>query len=134
MSFTKKIVYSLFVLPFTIIHELLHFIVGFAVNARPYSFSIIPDFNKDEIVLGSVSCSNIRWYNGFFVGLAPLLIVPIFYYVFTNTSDQISKIVLLIISVPLLRAAIPSKQDIKVSMESISIYFIIGIYLIYRFF
>lgn len=65
---------ALFVLPGTLVHELLHFCVGAVSNAKPVSFSLVPRKTPaGQWVLGSVGFTNIRWYNAVLVGFAPLL-------------------------------------------------------------
>lgn len=61
----------------TVMHELAHLIAAILTNARPVSFSIFPRRSGNGWVLGSVSCANIRWYNGIFVGLAPIAVACI---------------------------------------------------------
>lgn len=63
----------------TILHEMAHFFAAALTNAKPVSFSILPRRHRDGWILGSVSCANIRWYNGIFVGLAPfvVMLVPV---------------------------------------------------------
>jgi len=67
--------FSLLVLPGTLAHELCHLGVGWATNGRPVGFSILPKRRRDAYELGSVSFSNLRWYNAFFIGSAPLLLL-----------------------------------------------------------
>lgn len=65
---------AVFVLPGTFVHELLHFVVGLLLNARPVSFSVWPRRSgSSHWTMGSVGFANVRWYNGAPVGLAPLI-------------------------------------------------------------
>lgn len=67
-----------FYLSGTILHELAHFFAGALTNARPGHFSVFPRWTSgNHWVLGSVSFTNIRWYNAVFVGLAPVLILMV---------------------------------------------------------
>ena len=64
----------------TICHELAHFVVGAIVGAGPASLSIIPRrlVHKDgrtQWRLGSVTLTEVRWYNAAPAALAPLLIL-----------------------------------------------------------
>ena len=62
--------------PGTLVHELLHWIVGFVLNAKPVSMTLLPRRLSDrQWALGSVAFRNVRWYNAVFVGLAPLLAI-----------------------------------------------------------
>lgn len=68
---------SLLVLPGTICHELSHLLVGFVLNGHPHGFSVWPRREGRGYLLGSVAIGNPRWYNVFFIGLAPLLLLPL---------------------------------------------------------
>lgn len=66
----------------TMIHELLHLSVGILTMGHPVGFSIWPKKADDGgYVLGSVSFTNIRWYNGVFIGGAPLIGVVLFWWI-----------------------------------------------------
>src|SRR6476660_1899974 len=70
-------VFSLLSLPGTLAHELLHFLLGTLTLARPVKFSLLPKFHRDgSATLGSVTFTNIRWYNALWVGMAPMLALP----------------------------------------------------------
>ncbi|HYD80214.1 MAG TPA: hypothetical protein VEC06_10430 [Paucimonas sp.] len=58
----------------TVLHELAHLLAAAFTNAKPVSFSILPQRRGNGWILGSVRCANIRWYNGIFVGLAPIAV------------------------------------------------------------
>ena len=69
-------------IPGTVLHELMHFIVGLFLNARPCNFSLIPRRNEDgNYVMGSVGFTNITFYNAVPAALAPLLLLPIGFYI-----------------------------------------------------
>lgn len=70
---------SLLVLPGTICHELAHLLVGLLLNGQPHGFSVLPRRVGRVYLLGSVALGNPRWYNVFFIGLAPLLLLPLAY-------------------------------------------------------
>src|SRR5438105_3221540 len=60
-------------LPGTLAHELMHFIVGAFLLAKPRGFSIWPRAIGHGVWrLGSVSFGNVGLLNGAFVALAPL--------------------------------------------------------------
>jgi hypothetical protein len=65
----NRALFILTMLPGTCLHELCHLFLGVLTNAKPNSFSIIPNRMK----LGSVSFTNITWYNAIPTALAPLL-------------------------------------------------------------
>lgn len=63
--------------PVTLAHELMHLLLGFITLGRPCGFRVWPRRSAGGYVLGSVSCRNVRWYNGLFIGLAPVLMLPL---------------------------------------------------------
>jgi len=73
---------SLLALPGTFCHELCHWLVGTALNGQPLRFTVLPRREGRGYVLGSVALGNLRWYNAFFIGLAPLLLLPLAYGLF----------------------------------------------------
>lgn len=70
---------SLLALPGTLCHEACHWLVGALLNGQPARFTILPRREGQGFVLGSVALRNLRWYNAFFIGLAPLLLLPLAY-------------------------------------------------------
>jgi hypothetical protein len=67
------------VLPGTLAHELSHLLLGLALGGRPAGFSLLPRRKEGGWELGSVSFARITWYNAFFIGMAPLLLLPAAY-------------------------------------------------------
>ncbi|WP_223508650.1 MULTISPECIES: hypothetical protein [unclassified Pseudomonas] len=69
------------VLRFTgvLLHEMLHFAVGFLTMARPNSMSLIPKSEAGRLVLGSVGFVGLNWMNAWITALAPLLALPLVY-------------------------------------------------------
>ena len=126
---------ALITLPGTFFHELSHLIVSLLTNGKPISFTIIPKIRNGYIILGEVKSANIRWYNAFFIGIAPLLLIIqsfyIYYMIVTNNYNYLTNIILIFLSANLLYSSIPSKQDLKVGMLSLyPLFFVIVIYLI----
>ena len=84
MNQTKRSfwLFSLLVLPGTLCHELCHWLVGKLMNGQPVRFTVFPRRVEHGFVLGSVTLANLRWYNAFFIGLAPLLLLATAYALF----------------------------------------------------
>ena len=61
----------------TIGHEMMHAAVGWALNAKPVSFSIFPRRNGDTWILGSVTFMNLNIWNSAPVAFAPLLLAGV---------------------------------------------------------
>ena len=69
-------------IPGTLLHELLHLCVGGFMNARPCNFTIMPRRDAyGAYVMGSVGFRNVRFYNAIPSALAPLLLLPIGFYI-----------------------------------------------------
>ena len=65
----------LLVWPGTVLHEGLHWSVGKVLFANPVSFNVLPK-KDDSNIIGSVSFSNMNWFNGVPVCMAPILGFP----------------------------------------------------------
>lgn len=105
-------------LPGTIAHEFCHLIVALVLNAKPSGFTVIPTKGVNGWVLGSVTLNNTRWYNALLCGLAPLLLVPLFYpWIPANWAvlpPNIENIKVWALMAIILPSAIPSTTDLKV--------------------
>ncbi len=108
----------------TFFHELAHFLVSLVTFGKPYWFSVIPhsEINKESgekmITLGHVKSSNVRWWNVFFISMAPFLLLPLSYYVYLHFFDYIEMnlwtlILYVFTIVSLLFSSIPSGVDFK---------------------
>lgn len=62
--------------PATLAHELMHWFVGLLTFGQPSGLRLIPARRAGGYALGAVTCHNVRWYNGLFIGLAPLWLLP----------------------------------------------------------
>ena len=141
--FSNQHLYMFLILGGTIAHELSHFIVGLLLGAKPVGFSLIPHrVGKNKWTLGSVSFGNIRWYNGVFIGMAPLLILAPFYFfipshfVLDDFKDVGYKDCITWLAMAyLIPSAMPSSQDIKVVTASLFpvVVFSIMAYLFYKY-
>lgn len=115
--------FSLLALPGTICHEACHWLVGKLLNGRPCGFTVIPRREGRGFVLGSVALQNLRWYNAFFIGLAPLLLGPLAYLLLRwrlggqpHLGWLEAGLVFLLAN--LVFAAIPSGQDVRAAARS----------------
>lgn len=102
-------------LPATLIHELSHLLVALLLSASPRGFSLWPKRNSDTWQLGSVTCSNLRWWNCFPVAMSPVLVnLPLAWWLHgqSATWHKVAAFVCL-------AGAIPSWQDLKVSLTSL---------------
>lgn len=64
--------------PGTVFHEFMHYAVGGLLYAKPCDFQLLPTAGENgRRILGSVSFTNIGWWNAAPVAMAPLLGIPI---------------------------------------------------------
>lgn len=110
-------------LPATLAHELMHLAFGWLSNGRPSGFSLLPRRKGRGYVLGSVTCNNVRWYNGLFIGLAPLALLPFAALLFRWRSQSLigfdfTEAGWVYATACLTLAALPSWQDLKVALAS----------------
>lgn len=119
----------LFRLPGTLAHELCHFVCALLSNAQPANLTIIPHKATDgNWTLGSVSCNNIRWYNGFLVGLAPLLLFGVLYISMPKKLELSASLAAYwLLTAALLPSAFPSRTDLKVTAISLVPVFIVAL-------
>ncbi len=107
--------------PGTLLHELMHFSVGLLLNAHPCNFTILPRKSLDgNYVMGSVGFRNITFYNAVPAALAPLLLLPIGFYLnryflpFLNPTLG-NYILYVFLQTILIENAVPSRADFKVA-------------------
>lgn len=117
-------IFFLFYLAGTFLHELAHFCAGLATNARPVSFSVWPRrAERNRWILGSVSFTNIRWYNAMFVGLAPiivLLVPPVLAVARLQYASAYGwlDILLAVLMAPAYISCVPSRSDWLIALRS----------------
>ncbi len=115
--------FSLLALPGTICHEACHWFIGKLLNGQPIHFTVIPRREGHGFVLGSVALSHLRWYNAFFIGLAPLLLLPAAYGLFIwrlggNPDFGWPEAGLLYLLANLIFGSMPSWQDLRIAAKS----------------
>jgi hypothetical protein len=117
-------VFFLAVFPATVAHELTHLGAALLLNGKPAGFRLIPQRSNNGYVLGTIRCANVRWYNGLFIGLAPLSLLAVAVvllgwrahgHVAINGSEALWAYAIACLAY----AAIPSWQDIKVALASL---------------
>ena len=114
---------ALLALPGTVCHEACHGLVGRLLNGRPIHFTVIPRREGRGFVLGSVAFENLRWYNAFFIGLAPLLLLPLAYGLFLwrlggNPTLGWPEAAVMFLIANLLFGAVPSWADLRIAARS----------------
>lgn len=128
--------FAFLVLPGTFCHEASHYFAALLLNGKPVGFSLWPRRSCNQLVLGSVRISNQRWYNVFFIGMAPLCLFYAAYHLFMWMQARRLDLgwpvfLLLFLVANLAYGALPSSQDIKVSAKSPVGWVILGVLLTY---
>ncbi len=114
---------SVLALPGTLAHELCHWALGTAMNGRPVRFTVLPRREGRGYVLGAVAFSNLRWYNAFFIGMAPLLLLPAAFVLFqwrlaAHPALGWSEALMAFLIANLLFGAVPSWADLRIAARS----------------
>jgi hypothetical protein len=124
---------ALLSLPGTFAHEFAHFIVGLLLDAKPHGFSIWPRRHGKGWMLGSVAFRNLGLFNGAFVTLAPLLLLPVAWLSLVHILVPLWNdghwgwwLLAGYLAATGLFAALPSFQDLRVGGRSILLYVAFG--------
>ena len=109
-------------LPGTILHELMHFFVGLIMNAKPCNFTVLPRKSDNGYVMGSVGFTNITFYNAIPSSMAPLLLLPIGFYLnryfLPNMDPTFTNYILyVLLQTIVIENALPSSADFKVAKQ-----------------
>nr|WP_320132538.1 hypothetical protein [uncultured Holophaga sp.] len=115
--------FSLLAFPGTLCHEGCHWLVGRLLNGQPVSFTVLPRREGRRVVLGTVQCAHMRWYNAFFVGMAPLLLLlpallVLRWRLLRHPALDWREALLLFVIANLIQGAVPSGQDLRVAARS----------------
>ena len=114
---------ALLALPGTLCHEACHWLVGKVLNGQPVHFTVLPRQEGHGFVLGAVAFRHLCWYNAFFVGMAPLLLLPLAYgLLLWRLGSQPTlgwpEAAMLFLLANLVFAALPSWQDVRIAARS----------------
>ena len=91
------------------------------MNARPCNFTLIPRRGEDGgYVMGSVGFTNITFYNAVPAALAPLLLLPIGFYINryvlpTIEPSFVNYILYMLLQTIIIENAMPSAADFRVA-------------------
>lgn len=117
------VIYFVTTFPVTLAHELMHLLLGFLTHGQPCGFRVWPRRAANGYVLGSVSCRNVRWYNGLFIGLAPVLLLPcalalLIWRLHAAPEVSATEAIWAYAVACLTYASLPSWQDLRVALAS----------------
>jgi hypothetical protein len=121
-------------------HELAHLLTGIVLFAKPTCFSLIPHRTEGGWQLGSVTFKRLNAFNSCPVGLAPLGLIAVAYFLFTNwtlwfTPTLYSTLGAYVVLFILVYNSTPSRQDLKIAFTPSSI-FVYGTaaFVLYKYF
>lgn len=124
---------SLLALPGVFLHEVMHLIVGIVFCASPASFSVIPRRDGDRYLLGSVTFRSANLINSVFVGMAPILLLPVAGWIFFHwavpawlQADYLQWVFIGYLTASITQSSVPSAQDFRMSLASICFYCLLG--------
>ena len=132
-TYNSMFLCALINLPGTILHESMHFIVGLILNAKPCNFTILPRRGEKGYVMGSVGFTNITFYNAIPASMAPLMLLPIGFYLnryfLPNMAPTITNYILyVLLQTIIIENAMPSSADFKVArMHVLGVIMYLGI-------
>lgn len=134
-SYKSMFAAALINIPGTLLHEAMHFMIGLVLNARPCNFTILPKRSLEGYVMGSVGFRNATFYNALPAALAPLLLLPIGFYLNRYLLPEVKPtlvncILYILLQTVIIENAMPSKADLKVAMiykSGVIFYGIVGI-------
>ena len=118
-----QLVFFVLAFPATLAHELTHLIFGWLTHGQPTGLRLWPRRTARGYALGSVTCRNVRWYNGLFIGLAPLALLPFAALLLrwrTQTAPvpDVNEMAWVYAVASLALAGLPSGQDLRVALAS----------------
>lgn len=115
----------------TILHEGMHWIFALLLFGRPTGFSVVPVRQPDgSIQLGEVRISNLKWWNGLFIGCAPLLLSAMGLWL-VSLGDSAAfgerNILTGFVASQCFLSCWPSRQDLRLAGQSAMVYGLIGL-------
>lgn len=108
-------------IPGTFLHELMHFLVGLILNARPCNFTVFPKKGDNgTYVMGSVGFRNVTFYNAIPAAMAPLLLLVIGFYINRYYLPQmhpsmLNYVLYVLLQTIIIENSIPSNADFRVA-------------------
>ncbi|MDX4028356.1 hypothetical protein [Aliarcobacter skirrowii] len=107
----------------TFFHELSHYVAALITNGKPKMASLFPKKVNDSYVLGYVQTHNLKWYNVFFIALAPFTLLILSFYVYLHFFDYVeesllSYLVYIFMIISLVFSSLPSKTDFSLVFSS----------------
>ena len=123
-------------IPGTFLHELMHYMIGSILNAHPTKFTIFPKRGiEGGYVMGSVTFRNLSFYNAVPASMAPLLLLPIGFYLNRHFLPTIhpsffNYMLYVLLQTIIIENAIPSRADFRIAFNYLSGMLIYGVLLV----
>lgn len=134
----RVLIFAMFTLPATILHELSHFIISVITFGKPISFSVLPRKSEKGWTLGSVTSSGSNWINQGLISLAPLTLLVVLYFMWVYRDLSLSYLgneyVFGYIAANLLVGSIPSTTDLRLAIQAPFIFVLIIALVYMKFF
>lgn len=108
-------------IPGTILHEFMHYFIGLITHAKPCNFTVFPKRDiEGYYVMGSVGFMNVTRYNAVPSAMAPLLLLPLGFYINRYLLPLIpmnltNYILYVLLQTIIIENAIPSRADFRVA-------------------
>lgn len=98
------------------LHEVAHFMVALFLGGRPVRFSVWPKRTASGYLFGSVTCTRINPFNALPIGLAPLALFPLAWWIDQHffvyfPANPINHLVYVFLLVIVIDNALPSVVD-----------------------
>ena len=95
-------------IPGTLLHETMHYLVGLVLNARPCNFTVFP------------TRGNVTFYNAVPAAMAPLLLLPLGFYVNRHLLPLlpptfVNYVLYVLLQTIIIENAVPSRADFRVA-------------------
>lgn len=108
----------------TLLHEICHYLMATVLLAAPARFSIWPQNQGNNWVLGSVTFRNPNWFNLVPISFAPLLLQPLAWWIDLHWMSAMGKFwwnlpLYAVIMVLLVGNSIPSTTDIRCAFSNV---------------
>lgn len=138
-TYNSMFMCALINIPGTLLHELMHFFVGLILNAKPCNFTIIPRRGETGgYVMGSVGFTNVTFYNAVPSALAPLLLLPLGFYLNRYALPSleptfVNYVLYVLLQTIIVENAMPSSADFRVARMyffGVVMYAVVGVCLL----
>lgn len=134
---SEKPLFWILAWPGTVIHEVLHYTVGFFSGARPTEISVMPQRTESRTI-GYVNFDNLNWFNALPTAMAPLLAIPIAWWLsgMVTLDWTLQGIFWIWVISTMIAQAWPSTVDFTIGTQNKLglVFWAVVVYLVYRYY